>query len=337
MSISKNFKKDEVSIEQVLLIIIINIKKIIALTIVIVFISVLYIQFIAEPIYLSTSKITSSSNSSSSTASNLAAQFGVTVPNFSDEQKWDYPSLINSSILLKSILEKKYEIVPGKDKLSLIEYYFSEKKRREFDSNTLMVLGTEKIRKSIQIDEDLISGILTINVRSKILKLSRDINLAIIEELDAHLNDFNKRKTSKARLFIENRIIETRKELEDAEENLKTFKDRNRRIENSPSLQLVENRLAREVQVLIGVYTSLKQQLENTKIEEVKDSDYIIIIDPPLLPIIHESPRKKRFVILVFSFAFMSFCVFFTIIEHFNNSRSFHSLKKRFYKELKIL
>ena len=85
--------------------------------------------------------------------------------------------------------------------------------------------------------------------------------------------------------------------------DLSIVEKRDFKIENSPSLQLVENRLAREVQVLIGVYTSLKQQLENTKIEEVKDSDYIVVIDSPLLPIIHESPRKKRFVILVFSFA----------------------------------
>ena len=44
--------------------------------------------------------------------------------------------------------------------------------------------------------------------------------------------------------------------------------DRNRRIENSPSLQLEQQRLGREVTVLTGVFTTLKQQLETTKIEE---------------------------------------------------------------------
>ena len=44
---------------------------------------------------------------------------------------------------------------------------------------------------------------------------------------------------------------------------------RNRRIENSPALQLEEQRLSREVAVLTGVFTTLKQQFETTKIEEV--------------------------------------------------------------------
>ena len=57
--------------------------------------------------------------------------------------------------------------------------------------------------------------------------------------------------------------------------------DRNRRIENSPALQLEQQRLNREVIVLTGVFTTLKQQLETTKIEEVKESDYVIILDPP--------------------------------------------------------
>ena len=46
-----------------------------------------------------------------------------------------------------------------------------------------------------------------------------------------------------------------------AEENLKVFMARNRRIENSPALQLEEQRLSREVAVLTGVFTTLKQQL----------------------------------------------------------------------------
>ena len=71
----------------------------------------------------------------------------------------------------------------------------------------------------------------------------------------------------------------------DAEEDLRVFMDRNRRIENSPALQLERQRLNREVSVLTGVFTTLKQQLETTKIEEVKESDYVIILDSPEIPL----------------------------------------------------
>ena len=69
--------------------------------------------------------------------------------------------------------------------------------------------------------------------------------------------------------------------------------DRNRRIENSPALQLAQQRLGREVTVLTGVFTTLKQQLETTKIEEVKESDYVIILDPPEIPLIRSKPQRK--------------------------------------------
>ena len=98
-------------------------------------------------------------------------------------------------------------------------------------------------------------------------------------------------------MFIEERIVETRKELELAEEALKNFRDRNRRIENSPSLQLEQTRLVREASVLTGVYTTLKQQLETTKIEEVKESNYVVVLDQPEAPLDRAYPRKKLAVI----------------------------------------
>jgi tyrosine-protein kinase Etk/Wzc len=74
--------------------------------------------------------------------------------------------------------------------------------------------------------------------------------------------------------------------------------DRNRRIENSPALQLEKQRLGREVTVLTGVFTTLKQQLETTKIEEVKESDYVIVLDSPEVPLQRSKPNKKLMVIL---------------------------------------
>ena len=47
-----------------------------------------------------------------------------------------------------------------------------------------------------------------------------------------------------------------------------------------------------------GVFTTLKQQLETTKIEEVKESDYVVILDPPEVPLISSAPKKKKSVIM---------------------------------------
>jgi len=50
---------------------------------------------------------------------------------------------------------------------------------------------------------------------------------------------------------------------------------------------------------LTGVFTTLKQQLETTKIEEVKESDYVVVLDAPEMPLLPIKPRKARIVILV--------------------------------------
>jgi len=92
--------------------------------------------------------------------------------------------------------------------------------------------------------------------------------------------------------------LATKSELEKAEEALKLFRERNRIIFESPTLQLEQERLGRDVAVLIGVFTTLKQQLETAKIEEVKELDYVIILDKPYIPLSPVSPKKKLMVIL---------------------------------------
>ena len=50
-------------------------------------------------------------------------------------------------------------------------------------------------------------------------------------------------------------------------------------MQNSPSLLAEKRRL--QLQVLTGVFTALKQQLETTKLRRVRDADYVIVVDDP--------------------------------------------------------
>ena len=164
--------------------------------------------------------------------------------------------------------------------------------------DTLEIIAVDKFLLMIDISEDRATGILTLNINASEPIFAAEVNQALIEELDAHQRKYNKAKASNTKQFIEERIIDTEKELMATEEDLKVFKDRNRRIENSPALQLEQQRLAREVTVLTGVFTTLKQQLETTKIEEVKESDYVIVLDPPEIPLKRTKPKKHQMVIL---------------------------------------
>ena len=284
----------------ILTIISMNIKILILIPLFICSFTIIYLLFFAKPIYTSSSTIISSSNSNSaSQALNLAAQFGISLPMGQKEPKWVYPEILKSRTIAKSVVKQKFdsqEFGPQKSLLQILTY---GNKKPEFNKDTLEIMAVDKFLHMVEIFENIKTGILTIEINASEPVLAADVNQMLLDKLEEHQSRYNKTKTSETKIFIEERIVETEKELSSAEERLKVFRDRNRRIENSPALQLIQQRLEREVTVLTGVFTTLKQQLETTKIEEVKESEYVIILDPPEIPLIRSWPNKRFIVILV--------------------------------------
>jgi uncharacterized protein involved in exopolysaccharide biosynthesis len=189
-------------------------------------------------------------------------------------------------------------IVVEENLTSLLKVIIRADGSKQIGMDTLEIKAVDSFLGIIDISENLKTSILTLSINASEPNLAAKINQALIEELDAHQRKYNKTKTSDTKQFIEELIIDTEKELMAAEENLKVFMDRNRRIENSPALQLEQQRYGREVAVLTGVFTTLKQQLETTKIEEVKESDYVVVLDPPEVPLVRSKPNKKSMVLM---------------------------------------
>lgn len=292
-------EEDTISLTDIMLTLARQLKVIIITPTIFCTLMIIHVLYFAQPVYISTSKIMSSSSAGSlSQAAGLAAQFGINIPTSQSEPKWVYPEIVKSRTLAKSVLKRKFDTNEFGSQKSLLKILTQGNKPAEIGSDTLISIGVDKLLSMIDISENMQTAILTLSVNASEPFLSAQINQAIIEELDAHQLKYNKAKTSKTREFIEDRILNTEKELNSAENNLRKFMDRNRRIENSPALQLEQQRLTREVTVLIGVFTTLKQQLETTKIEEVKESEYVVILDRPEVPLKRSKPKKKRAVIL---------------------------------------
>ena len=89
---------------------------------------------------------------------------------------------------------------------------------------------------------------------------------------------------------MRNRIKSVNIDLKNSEQALKAFKEQNR-LTSSPSLQLEQDRLSREVQVQKDIYITLKQQLELAKIEEVQETSIVQILDYPTQPL---SPALEK-------------------------------------------
>ena len=291
-------KEESISIADNLLIFANQLKVIIITPTIFCTITIIYALLFTEPFYTSRAKIMSSSGSGGiSQAAGLAAQFGIALPTAQSEPNWVYPEIIKSRTLARSMLKRKFDTKQFGPQKSLLQILTFGNDEPASSMDTLEIQAIDGFIKKINISEDRKTGIYTLTLGATEPQFASDIISALIEELDAHQKQYNKAITSKTRKFIEERIVSVGKELREAEEILKDFTVSNRRIENSPLLLLEQQRLAREVSVPVGVFTTLKQQLETTKIEEVKESDYVIVLDPPEAPLKRSGPNRRKMVI----------------------------------------
>jgi uncharacterized protein involved in exopolysaccharide biosynthesis len=83
--------------------------------------------------------------------------------------------------------------------------------------------------------------------------------------------------------FIGARLQDAKKQLSDAEDSVARFAEQNRDT-RFPSLTVRYERLQREVTLRQGVYAALLQRYEQSRIEEVRDTPVLTVVQQPDLP-----------------------------------------------------
>ena len=306
----KKIEDNYISLIDIYLIIARNIKILFFFPFLSLLVAMFYLLFFSVPMYTSSGKISSSNSTSKPQISGLASQFGINLSSGTSSTNWVYPEIIKSRKIAKRMLEKTVKSDENNEK-KLINILLDRRNELDFD-NIDIVKASNKFISLIDIQEDRKTGIYTIQITTENNFLSKQLLQGLFDELQNFQLTYNQNQHKKAREFIENRINLIKVELEKAEETLKNFTIKNRRIENSPKLLLEKNRLNREVGVPLEVFTTLRKELETTKIEEYKEKDYILIIDNPSLPL---NTSKPNITIIIFSL-FMAglFISIFTII-----------------------
>ena len=265
---------------------------------------ILFSKLLVKDSYMSISKITSSNSSNQSSlnfAAGFASQLGINIGNNSPSS-YVYPEIILSNVILKKLLSKEVTSLKYGKNQTLITILMG--KNQSIKNNKSSLIATKKLLKMISVRESMKTKINTIKVTFDDPSVALGVNKYLIETIQEHQSKLLKNNYSKTKSFIEQRIIETEKELSNAENILKDFQDRNRMIQNSPNLKLKLQRLNRDVSVLTGVFTSLKQEYEKIKIEELKDQEFVLIIDEPELPLGKSNMPliKRTLIFLIFNF-----------------------------------
>lgn len=294
------FEEDTISLSDIMLVLAKHIKLIILIPIIMVFFTLLYVQFIQQPLYISTAKLLLPENRESvSGMAGLAYQFGVQIPTGERADLSSatlYPELINSRTFAEKILNKSFYTEKYEQDLPLFAILTHGDEPPKVGRDTLIVMAMEALPEMIRFEEEGSFSVLEVEIFEP--QLAADIANAVLEELEKLNRKFKSKHISEKRGFIEERISSVKGDLERSELVLKEFREANRQILNSPTLLLQQDRLARDVEIQKGVYLTLKQQLELAKIEEVQESSVVQILDYPIVPLAPSNKKTKLAVLL---------------------------------------
>ena len=267
-------------------------------------IAVIYVLFIAKPVYTSEAKILLiGSDSAESSLLGLARDFGFSLPsNISQTEQYltieTLPEILKSRSLTNAILFSDFTTKRFDKPETLFNIIFESSKIAKRDSSELIAKGEKYIAKKVlEAKQVKNTSIFTLLANSSEASLSSQIASEVIAELQKMQLDFSISELSEQKEFVIGRLQEVQIELYKAEVQLKNFREGNLQISLSPALLLEQERLEREIDIQTGLYISLKQQLEQIKISENKNISSIKVIDEPSIPVKPSKPNKKLIVI----------------------------------------
>ena len=175
--------------------------------------------------------------------------------------------------------------------------------------NTAIDRLTEKIL--IQEEE---SGLIVISVLMEEPQLAADIVNYISNYIKEYISDIMLSYSSRHREFIEERLQYSKNELSTSEEELKKFSEKNPFAVDTPELQLQRGRLMRNMEVNQQVYITLRQQYEMARINELKETPVINILDFGE-PASDEEKPQKMLIIFLTTLIFLLFTSIFIVIK----------------------
>ena len=223
-----------------------------------------------------------SSGGASSPYAAVAAQLGVggiaSDPTSSPEF---YVDLLRSPTILRAAVTKPYTVGSGASArtVSLIDPERGESQAQATETAMRRLVGDLNTR----IEQK--TSVITLGVTSETPQLSQQIAAHMIELLNSFDRNIRQSQAAAERRMLEERTQEARAALNTAENRLLGFLAGNRNFNNSPQLRFEQERLNREVMNRQQLYLGLAQSLEQAKIDEIRDTPVITVIESATLPI----------------------------------------------------
>lgn len=265
-----------------------------------------------DRIYISDIKLAHNSEDGSSNSSGLSkfvSSFSGSNVGYIGSSTTNFdmiPEVVYSRSFLNKILEKDFYYDGQKQKLYAI---YSKKRSSENPNIPLLKLdGRKELSTNISVRKNLNNPVIGISISANDKQLSFDIATAVLEQLKKDLTSFQLERIEKKLSVIKSQVKVSSIELSNLEENLKNFRVSNSNIIQSPTLRMEESRKVRDILAVSNAYSSLKVELELTKIKYLEEANVLQVIDAPNLPLRKSGPRLRYMLLgLIMTFSFIAF------------------------------
>jgi uncharacterized protein involved in exopolysaccharide biosynthesis len=233
--------------------------------------------------YTTTTSFIPQGRTQTSALASIASQFGFSVP-FSDATRSPsfYSALLLSKNVVANVLQRTYRTSAGDGakSMTLVEYL----RGRGENADQRRHSASAKLLRRVSVGVDQKAGMVRLEVQLRDPLVSRDVAQAFIAEVDSFNLRSRQSQASSERRFTEGRVAEARAEARQADDELQAFLQRNRDFRTSPQLTFTYDRLVNNVNLRQQIYTSVAQAYEQARIEEVRDTPVITVVEAPMLP-----------------------------------------------------
>ncbi|MGQ0537441.1 MAG: hypothetical protein ACT4R6_00720 [Gemmatimonadaceae bacterium] len=212
----------------------------------------------------------------------LASQFGIPVPVTSPSYSLAfYQELVHSRAVLESVaVATVCDPCEGGNRLALS----SMLERDGGSPQRTLAATTRYLQKAVAAEAAQQSGIVRINVTMPSAQVAEQVANLVLAQVSRVNSETRRDQAGAERRFTEQSLGEVAADLRSAEQRLKAFRESNRFIV-VPELQLQESRLEREVRRYEEIYMALVRAYEQARIDEVRDTPTLAILDTPSVPV----------------------------------------------------
>jgi uncharacterized protein involved in exopolysaccharide biosynthesis len=218
----------------------------------------------------------------------MASQAGLGSSNSAPASPLFYEALLKSRAVAERVVAASFPLGPHGEMMPLEQYWahrdtltpkqhFAALKKFSRHLHTTATPRTSQVEFKLEGPSILVS------------KLMADTALAALNDL---IVEVHRRHATAEREFLEGRYQTLADSLNASEDALRHFYEQNRTL-SSPALQFEDLRLRREIDRVQTVYSQIGLQLENARVQEVRDTPSLTVVDAPIEPVRKSAPIVK--------------------------------------------